>query len=242
MFYPLAMKKILRYFTPFEWSLWLICVSAILIVFFVTGSTDYLQLCCAIFGVTSLAFMNKASFFGPILLLAATFFYAYVSYQVAYYGELVISLALMAPLEIVSIVSWLTHRYGKKGEQVQINHVNGMEIVFAVLGSALLSFGFYFLLRHWNTNNLLVSTLSIFTSALGAYFQIRRSRLYALSYGANDLILILLWTLMCLEDIHFLPMVVYSVSFLANDIYGFINWTRIQRRQKQKEESKENEE
>ena len=45
------------------------------------------------------------------------------------------------------------------------------------------------------------------------------------------LVLIVLWAIASTHDLAYLPMVACFVMFLANDIYGFINWRRMRRRQ-----------
>lgn len=59
----------------------------------------------------------------------------------------------------------------------------------------------------------------------------KRSTFFALAYAANDIILIVLWTLAALSDISYIPVITCFVLFLINDIYTFINWTRMHKRQ-----------
>ena len=76
-----------------------------------------------------------------------------------------------------------------------------------------------------------VSTLSVTTSFLAVYFTFRRSPLYALAYAANDIVLIVLWTLASIKDPAYLSTLICFFAFLANDIYGFINWQRMAKKQ-----------
>ena len=97
--------------------------------------------------------------------------------------------------------------------------------------SAVVTVVFYFILKAFGTANLLPSTISVTTSFLAVYLTARRSPLFAVAYAANDLVLIVLWGLAVLEDPSYLSVVVCFVMFFANDIYGFINWSRMRRRQ-----------
>ena len=63
------------------------------------------------------------------------------------------------------------------------------------------------------------------------YLTYRRNPWYAVAYACNDIILIVLWVLASLEDISYLSVVVCFIAFLANDIYGFINWRSMEKRQ-----------
>ena len=45
------------------------------------------------------------------------------------------------------------------------------------------------------------------------------------------MILILLWTLAAKENISYLSVIICFVVFLVNDLYGFISWKRMEKRQ-----------
>ncbi|MDE5892922.1 MAG: nicotinamide riboside transporter PnuC, partial [Acetatifactor sp.] len=55
--------------------------------------------------------------------------------------------------------------------------------------------------------------------------------LFALAYAANDGVLILLWVLAAGSNLSYLSVVVCFMVFLANDIYSYVNWTRMGKRQ-----------
>jgi len=92
---------------------------------------------------------------------------------------------------------------------------------------------FYFILRALNTANLIPSTVSVTTSFVAVYLTARRSPFYALGYAANDIVLIVLWSMAAAQDISCLSVVICFAVFFINDMYGFINWMRMQRRQQQ---------
>ena len=91
---------------------------------------------------------------------------------------------------------------------------------------------FYFVLRHFKTANILPSTVSVTTSFIAVYLTFRRSPFYALAYAANDVVLIVLWILASVHDIRYVSVVTCFAAFLANDLYGFLNWQKIKKRQK----------
>lgn len=45
------------------------------------------------------------------------------------------------------------------------------------------------------------------------------------------IVLIILWILAAISDIVYLPMILCFGIFLMNDLYGFVNWNRMERRQ-----------
>lgn len=104
--------------------------------------------------------------------------------------------------------------------------------------------GGYFLLKALNTNELIVSTLSIVDNIFAVYLLARRSKYGFISYIINDLILIALWGIPVIQgNWLLLPMLINPIVNLINDTYGVINWTRMQKSQReQKQEAQEKKE
>lgn len=91
---------------------------------------------------------------------------------------------------------------------------------------------FYFVLKVFGTENIVPSTVSVTTSFLAVYLTGQRAPYFALAYAANDVVLVILWTLASLPDPGYISVVVCFTAFLANDIYGFISWKRLWKKQK----------
>ena len=90
---------------------------------------------------------------------------------------------------------------------------------------------FFFILKAFNTANLIPSTISVTTSFLAVYLTFRRSAFYALGYAANDLVLIVLWVLAAIADTAYISVAICFATFFINDIYGFVSWRRMYIRQ-----------
>lgn len=133
-------------------------------------------------------------------------------------------------MAIVAAVEWIKHPYAQSSE-VKIEGLSVAKIAGLFVLSVLVTILFYFILAALNTTNLFMSTLSVTTSFLASGLTYLRSPYYALAYAANDVILIILWILASMVDISYLPMILCFVMFLANDIYGFLNWKHMAKRQ-----------
>lgn len=66
--------------------------------------------------------------------------------------------------------------------------------------TAVVTAVFYFILEYFKTANLVPGTISVATSFAAAYLTFRRSPYFALVYGMNDVVLIILWVLAVMED------------------------------------------
>lgn len=226
------MKKIWNYFTTFEKILWITSVSLITLFFVIFKNTEYLYLFASILGATSLLFLAKASPIGQVLVIIFSTIYGYISLRYQYYGEVITYCFMTLPIAVVSTISWFKNPYNDESLEVKIDDINKKEYSIGLILSSVITIVFYFVLKYLGTANLLISTISIFTSFYAAYITFKRSRFYALFYSFNDIVLIILWALACVDDINYLSMVLCFVIFFVNDIYGFINWTKIQKNQK----------
>lgn len=226
------LKSALMYFTKFEWALWISSVSLIIICHFAFGSQEILKLCASLVGVTAIIFCAKGNPVGPALMIVFSMLYAIISLSFSYYGELITYLFMSAPMSVFSLVSWARNPHKKGKAEVSVRTLSRADAIIMPLLCVAVTVIFYFLLGYFNTANLLTSTFSVSTSFAAAYLSFRRSPYYALAYMFNDIVLIILWVLASFSDVSYLSVIVCFVLFLANDTYGFINWKRIQKRQK----------
>ncbi|MBQ9709379.1 MAG: nicotinamide mononucleotide transporter [Clostridia bacterium] len=225
------MKKLLSYFSKLEIALWLSSVSLILATFFVFDRANYLTLAASLIGVTSLIFNAKGNPVGQVLMVIFSVIYGVISYSFAYYGEMITYLGMTLPMAVLALVSWLKNPYKGNRAEVKVNSIGRAEQALMWILTALVTVIFYFVLKHFNTANIIPSTVSVTTSFLAVYLTFRRSPYFALAYAANDVILIVLWTLASITNIRYVSVAVCFVAFLFNDIYGFISWQRMKIRQ-----------
>ncbi len=228
------MKKIhtlISYFTMQERIIWCSSVFLILLSFVLFDRANYMTLTASLIGATSLMFNAKGNPFGQFLTIVFSLIYGAISYSCSYYGEMVTYLGMTAPMALFSLISWMKNPFQGNKAEVAVNHLEKKEIAFMLLLTALVTYLFYFILKAFDTANLLPSTLSVTTSFLAVYLTFRRSAYYAIAYAANDIILILLWIMATIENISYLSVIICFVVFLINDIYGFLNWKKMHVRQ-----------
>lgn len=224
-------KSAINYFSKGELLLWSLSVLFILVSFFAFDRENYLTLSASIIGATSLIFNAKGNPLGQILIVAFSVLYGIISFTFAYYGEMITYLGMTAPMAVFAFVSWIKNPYNGKKSEVKVNDLKFAEIIFMLLLTAAVTIIFYFILKFFNTANLLPSTLSVTTSFIAVYLTFRRSPYFALAYAANDIVLIVLWFLASLTDISYVSVTVCFIMFLVNDIYGFISWIKMRKRQ-----------
>lgn len=199
--------------------------------FLLSEEVDYLNLATSLIGVTGLIFLAKGMAIGQIITIVFSLCYGVVSFFFAYYGEVLTYVFMTLPMAVIALMEWIRNPYKDSGE-VAVAPVTWRKVVIMILLAVVVTVVFYFPLKALSTPNLIFSTLSVTTSFVAVYLTYLRSPFYALAYAFNDVVLIVLWTLATIEDSSYAPMIACFVMFLANDIYGFVNWRRMQHRQR----------
>ena len=226
------MRKFLKYFSKGEWILWISSLVLIVAFFCIFDRSNYLSLIASLIGATSLIFNAKGNPLGQVLIIIFAILYGIISWTCAYYGEMITYLGMSLPMAVIALISWLRNPHNGNKAEVSVNRIKFKEVLLMLGLSAIVTVGFYFILKHFNTANLIPSTLSITTSFIAAYLTFRRSPFYAFAYALNDLVLIVLWVMVTISNISYISVIACFVIFLVNDLYGFFNWLKMEKRQK----------
>lgn len=225
------MKRLINYFSKEEIILWCTSVLLIVVSFCVFDRVNYMTLAASLIGVTSLIFNAKGNPFGQLLMVIFSLLYGIISCSFSYYGEMVTYLGMTMPMAVVALVAWLRNPYNGNKAEVRVNRILKREVVFMWILAAVVTVIFYYILTYFHTANIVPSTISVTTSFIAVYLTFRRSPYFAVAYASNDIVLIILWVLASLEDIRYISVVVCFVAFFVNDIYGFVSWKKMEKRQ-----------
>ena len=204
-------------------------ICSLLIVFISNISVpnfDPLTLAAALIGVTSLVFAAKGNVWAQILMIVFSILYGIISFRFRYWGEMITYLAMTMPMAVWSTITWLKNPSKENKNEVQIQKLTYTHIIGLIFFGIIITAVFYFILLRLNTPNLLFSTISITTSFVAVSLTMLRSSYYAVGYAANDIVLIVLWSLASVQNPVYIPVTINFVIFFLNDVYGFINWKK----------------
>lgn len=229
------MKKFIRNLFK-NWNLFeilflLIGVTVEVILFVVFQAAWYEILYSLTYFLTALL-MAKGKYYCYIIGMVSIVFYCITSYYQNYYGEMIVACVMTFPLMVLGLISW------KKNEDRQLNvviiqKINKIEMTLLLVSQVGLFWGYYFLLKTFNTANLVLSSLSLAVSFIASYLTFRRNHLGFIAFIVNDIVLIILWgTPLIRGNFSILSILICPCLLLINDIYGYINWRNIIRQQK----------
>ena len=174
--------------------------------------------------------LAKGKYSCYIIGIISTFFYAFVSFSNSYYGEVIIAMCCTLPLMILGLINWLKHQ--DNTNTVIIKEVTKKELIMIILSQIIMSFGYYYVLKIFNTNNLIISTISISMSIIATYLTARRSDYGFMGFIIDDVILIALWIIPVIKgDLNLIPVLLCPILLFINDIYVVYNWRKIKEKQ-----------
>ena len=225
------LNQFFNYFTKFEKILWSVSVILIISTFIFLENNGLLTLIASLVGITALLFNAKGNPVGPLLIIVFSILYGIISFSFAYYGEMITYVGMSLPMAVLSLFTWLKNPYKGKKSQVTVNIVKKKEVAFLILLSIVVAFIFYFILKYFNTANLILSTVSVLTSFIAAYLTFRRSPFFALAYAINDIVLIAMWILASIKNLGYVSVIICFAIFLVNDSYTFVSWLKMQKKQ-----------
>lgn len=220
-------KKIFKDWNIFEFIFLIVGVTIETVLFIVFGNKWYGLVYTLLYFLTALL-MAKRKRACCLIGIISTGFYAMVAYYQRYYGEMIVALLFTLPLMIFTLITWSTNKDELKPKDVKPNTGQmRTELIVLALSQVVMSVGYYFLLRVFNTDNLILSVLSVAVSFVASWLTMRRSNYMFIAYVINDIVLIILWLspLVC-GDFSIIPIVFGQFLLLINDAYGFIVWTR----------------
>ena len=223
--------KLTHYFTKGERMLWGVSSALTVTAFVLFDRANVMTLAASLIGITSLIFNAKGNPIGQALMIVFSLLYGLISYTVSYFGEMITYLGMTGPMALAALISWLRNPFGGNRAEVAVNRIKMPEVYGMLALTVAVTLGFYGILRYFETANILPSTLSVTTSFIAVYLTFRRSPYFALAYAANDVVLIILWTLAAMENISYLSVIICFAMFLVNDLYGFVSWKRMEQRQ-----------
>ncbi len=208
----------------------LITVITVSIVF----KSDWLSIVYSLSAIFAMFCLSKSVYLYPIYQIISDGIYVVQSYFNGLYGESILNLFILIPIQIVTAISWFRNK--RENSEIQVNKLAWQEWICIFATASALIAPVYFMLKALNTNYLIISVATFIIPIVSYYLTLRRSVFQFAAYIIQNLVIIVLWLMPIIEggvgDIGLLPMALTFAIFGINNVYGFVNWTRKYKRQK----------
>lgn len=217
-----------------KWFEYLYCSLFVLLntILGIVFNSSWLIIVYSIVVIISVFLLTKGNFVGNILQVIASIMYAIISFNSKYFGETITCLLINLPVYSISIVTWLKNRQSNSNT-IKINKIKIKETIAISFASVAIFVLLYFMLKAFNTANLVVSTISMTLSVIATYLVMRRCEYNFVFYLLQNLISIVLWLPIVYANIAYLPTVVNFCIFAILNTTGIINWAKLKKNQKE---------
>ena len=140
----------------------------------------------------------------------------------------------MLPMYIYGIIHWLSNRDKKDNVVIVRSNLSKKEWIVLLICLTAVSVGVFFVLQALDTSQLIISTLSFVSMLPAVYLLMRRCKWNQVAFLVNDFIVPILWLFLVIQgDLSFLPMCIYHIFQITYDIYGLIEWIKLEKKQKE---------
>ena len=224
------MINILKKLNLFEWILITGIITLNIILFIITKEINLIGMIASITGVISAVITAKGHISCYYWTIINIFAYGVVCFQTKIYGEVILDIIYHLPMQFVGIYIWKKHT--NKDNIVKTRGMKIKQIAFVTLISIVGILGFGMFLK------LINGYLPFFDSAVNVlvivavYLSVKRFKEVWIIYIAVNIISICMWTIALIDnELNSLVMILMFVFYLANAVYGYINWTKLERNQ-----------
>lgn len=225
--------------TKFESALILGLVAAQIVVFAFFTSSDDLSGIGVLVGITGILCVTFAAkgklltyFFGLIQVVG----YLYISFQSALYGEVMLNVFYLV-MQFVGAWIWFGHLTKQKTsasasavELVTAKSLSANQWTMLAIAIPVIWLGFGAFLNSFGSAQPYLDSIAVSLSVLAQVLMSWRYKEQWMLWIIVNLFYITLWV-----RADQLPMVVMYCGFLINSIYGFINWNRLAKTDREKE-------
>jgi len=226
---------LLKEWTRFE-KTWLLTFTLINVYLFYAWSDSFLGLVSSISGMLCVVLVAKGKIVNYYFGIVQTVTYAYISYGYGLYGEAMLNALFYFPIQFIGIYLWSKNRTDSavKGEDVKIKQLTKMGWIYTLFSVLVLTIAYGFFLKFLGGNNIWTDSATNVLSVTAQIMMIKRYTEQWLLWISVNILSIFLWinVLLTQGGNDFAMLVMWS-AFLVNSIYGYVNWNKLYRKQRQ---------
>lgn len=222
------LKKIVKYFTPFQWAE-VLAVTGFTIYFAVIDRETPWQYTlissiaaiCGIFCVVLCAAGKKSQYYWGFANIVA---YIIVSWISRFYGEVMLNALYYLPTQFVGIYLW-NRNYDEGSEQVNSRKMKPVPTIVMLVATAVGICLYQILLTKLGGNSAWLDSTSTIISIVANALMVMRYREQWTLWIIVDIVTVIMWALKG-DPI----MTTMWAVYLVNAFYGYINWSKMSKK------------
>ena len=208
------------------WSvIWLVIATAVIVGVSIYGQDNWMSLVTGLTGVwcVILTGMGKRSSF--LFGVVNTIFYALISWNAKYYGEVMLNLLYYLPMNFVGWFVWKKHMDEKAGEVIKRGL--GLKKSIYIYGVTAIAIAVYGYILYCLEGNLpFVDSMSTVVSVVAQILSIRRLKEQWVLWIVVDIVTIIMWAIHYAQNNGNLATLAMWSVFLVNACIMYMRWHR----------------
>ncbi|MED7820011.1 MULTISPECIES: nicotinamide riboside transporter PnuC [unclassified Francisella] len=212
---------------------WLVsCIVLTIIVAFISGSGSFI-LIFSIISITNLILAAKGKVFNYVLGLIGAVMYAVISYQNHVYGQLLLAVLFLCPVQFYGWYNWTRPKNTTKEKQIKIKMLTRTHFISILIFIAVVStiYGYFVLHLYFGQNvGLVADAIVEVTSIVAFILTVLLYKEFWILWLTVDVLTISIWVDGILDSvitIAIIPVIITKLVALINAIYGYISWRKI---------------
>lgn len=190
---------------------------------------NYLGIITSVSGITCMVLAAKGSLINYLFGILNTLLYAYIAYQVPFWGEVMLNIGLNLPMQFIGFYLWKKNL----SSQHTIVKPRSLSIKLRILLSitVIISIIFYsYLLKYLKDASPIIDSASAIIALVAMILSIfRYKELWVLWIVGNTINVILWGTSFDHQTEQSFIMLATRCLYLMNSIYGIYNWTLLEK-------------
>ena len=227
-------NKISNYFK--DWNLyeklWLISFTAINLGLFFVWHDTLVGLTASLTGMLCVVLTAKgkiSSFYWGLINILT---YSYVAYQSAYYGDVGLNMLYFLPMTFFGIYFWSKNsRKKQQSKTVIVKKLSWRSKAIWFIGSLIALYFFGLILKAIHGTLPFVDSTTTIFSIVATILLTKRYSDQWFYWIMVDIWSIVMWAYIFIRDGNQISMLVMWSAFLANAIYGYYNWRKLEKEQ-----------
>lgn len=220
-------KSILNGWTLFE-KTWLIASTIVMIALSLIWKDSLVALVSGVTGIIGVVLCAKGKISTYFFATINVALYAWICFENMLYGEVMLNTLYFIPMNILGFILWNKKKDEDGNVEAKALTKKGLVILF--IGLALAIFAYYQLLKSLGGNLQLIDSITTVTSVVALILQVLRYKEQWLIWIIVNIVSIVMWIMLLSTPEGSITMIVMWSAYLMNSIYGYINWSKLNKK------------
>ena len=225
------MKKIKEFFAeelrgwkPLE-AAWLALATAVILGLSLYWKDNWVSITAALTGVWCVILTGKGKVSSFVFGVINVLFYAWIAFQVPYYGEVMLNVLYYLPMNFVGFFAWRKHMNKESGEVIkQRLSLKKSAVVYSVTAAAIVGYGF---VLKWMGGSLpFIDSMSTVVSVVAQVLSVKRLTEQWVLWIVVDVVTVIMWGVDFANGGEKIATLAMWSIYLVNAVIMFIKWNR----------------